>query len=98
MWFKPLALQLSYDESPRCGGVFWGNEELALIYESEWKTRRSVVSTFAPGKPEQGLQVLFDRYRSITLHACMLAAYVLHAGLFILHRVAAILLCTVRLP
>lgn len=45
----------------RCGGVFWGNEDLALIYESEWKTRRSVVSTFAPGKPEQGLQVLFDR-------------------------------------
>lgn len=46
----------------RCGGVFWGNDDLALIYESEWKSRRSVVSTFAPGKPQQGLQVLFDRY------------------------------------
>ena len=45
----------------RCGGVFWGNDDLALLYESEWKTRRSVVYTFAPGKPEQGLQVLFDR-------------------------------------
>ncbi len=67
-------MQLSCDEAPRCGGVFWGNEDLALIYESEWKTRRSVVSTFAPGKPEQGLQVLFDRYCSTTLHACT-AAY-----------------------
>jgi len=53
----------------RSGGVFWGNDDLALIYESEWKSRRSVVSTFAPGKPEQGLQVLFDRYLSITLQA-----------------------------
>ena len=59
--FHTFSMQLSRDEAPRCGGVFWGNEDLALIYESEWKTRRSVVSTFAPGKPEQGLQVLFDR-------------------------------------
>ena len=45
----------------RCNGIAWGSDELALLYESEWKTRRSVVSTFAPSKPGQGSKVLFDR-------------------------------------
>lgn len=39
----------------------WGDDDLALIYESEWKTRRSVVSTFSPANAGQGLKVLFDR-------------------------------------
>lgn len=52
--------------------MYWGNNDLALIYESEWKSRRSVVSTFAPSKPEQGLQVLFDRYTpSVTPRAVL---------------------------
>lgn len=45
----------------RCNGVAWGNDELALLYESEWKTRRSVISTFAPGNPQAGSKLLFDR-------------------------------------
>ena len=61
--------------------MFWGNDELALIYESEWKSRRSVVSTFAPGKPQDGLQILFDRYSSqpstLPLALCILLTSVL---------------------
>eukprot|EP00879_Flechtneria_rotunda_P026301 GHRR01028036.1.p1 GENE.GHRR01028036.1~~GHRR01028036.1.p1 ORF type:complete len:835 (+),score=219.07 GHRR01028036.1:164-2668(+) len=45
----------------RCGGVSWCDGDLALLYESWWKTRRSIVYTFAPGKPQQEKQVLFDR-------------------------------------
>lgn len=58
--------------------MFWGNEDLALIYESEWKSRRSVVSTFAPGKPEQGLQVLFDRYTYAQTPRCSESGIVQH--------------------
>ena len=45
----------------RFGGISWCNGELALLYESWWKTRRSVIWTFAPDSPEAGKQVLFDR-------------------------------------
>ncbi|GAB4818840.1 hypothetical protein N2152v2_005886 [Parachlorella kessleri] len=45
----------------RFGGISWCNGELALLYESWWKTRRSVIWTFAPDSPEGGKQVLFDR-------------------------------------
>jgi hypothetical protein len=45
----------------RFGGISWCDDGLALLYESWWKTRRSVIWTFAPGSPEQGKQVLFDR-------------------------------------
>ena len=45
----------------RCGGVAWCNDDLALLYESWWKTRRSVVSMIAPGNPQKGSSVLFDR-------------------------------------
>lgn len=33
----------------------------AQLYESEWKSRRSIVSTFSPGNREATPQVLFDR-------------------------------------
>jgi hypothetical protein len=36
-------------------------DDLALLYESWWKTRRSVVYTLAPGRREEGKAVLFDR-------------------------------------
>ena len=36
----------------RCGGVAWGDDDLALVYESWWKTRRSVIYTMAPSRPE----------------------------------------------
>lgn len=41
----------------RCGGVSWGDDELALVYESWWKTRRSVIHTIAPSRPQDGMQV-----------------------------------------
>lgn len=31
------------------------------LYESEWKTRRSVIWTIAPGKQEHAPSILFDR-------------------------------------
>jgi hypothetical protein len=45
----------------RCGGVAWGDDTLALLYESWYKTRRSVIWAFAPGEPDQARRVLFDR-------------------------------------
>lgn len=45
----------------RCGGVAWGDDNLALLYESWWDSRRSVIYTFAPARPEEGKKVLFDR-------------------------------------
>jgi hypothetical protein len=45
----------------RCNGVAWGDDGLALLYESWYKTRRSRVWTFAPGHPDQPPQLLWDR-------------------------------------
>ena len=36
----------------RCGGVAWGGPDLALLYESRYKTRMSRVWTFSPGAGE----------------------------------------------
>ena len=41
----------------RYGGISWGDDNLALIYESWWKTRRSIICTFAPDRPQDGLKV-----------------------------------------
>lgn len=45
----------------RCGGIAWGDDSLALLYESWHKTRRSRVWTIAPGDPARPPQLLFDR-------------------------------------
>jgi hypothetical protein len=45
----------------RCGGIAWGDDSLALLYESWYKTRRSRVWTIAPGEPAKEPQLLFDR-------------------------------------
>jgi hypothetical protein len=45
----------------RCGGVSWCDGDLALLYESWWKTRRSVVWMIAPDDPAAPKEVLFDR-------------------------------------
>lgn len=45
----------------RCGGVAWCDGDLALLYESWWKTRRSVIWTLSPDRPQDGKKVLFDR-------------------------------------
>jgi ABC-type cobalamin transport system permease subunit len=35
--------------------------DLALLYESWWKTRRSIIWTIAPDRREQEKKLLFDR-------------------------------------
>ncbi|MEW5309906.1 MAG: hypothetical protein WDW38_001749 [Sanguina aurantia] len=46
----------------RYGGIAWCDGDLALVYESWWKTRRSVVWTIAPDRVEsEPASVLFDR-------------------------------------
>ncbi len=45
----------------RYGGVTWGNDGLAIAYESWWYTRRAVTSQFKPGNPADGKAVIFDR-------------------------------------
>ncbi|KAK3243801.1 hypothetical protein CYMTET_46564 [Cymbomonas tetramitiformis] len=45
----------------RSGGVQWGDGELALLYESWYKTRRSLVHRFSPDHPERPRRVVFDR-------------------------------------
>ena len=53
----------------RAGGVAWGTDDLALVYQSWWKTRQSIISTIRPGSPEEGLKVLFDRCAPWSLEA-----------------------------
>lgn len=44
----------------RYGGISWGHDGLALLYESEWKARRSRTWIIAPdGSAEP--KILFDR-------------------------------------
>ncbi|MEW5303425.1 MAG: hypothetical protein WDW36_006118 [Sanguina aurantia] len=46
----------------RYGGIAWCDGDLALVYESWWKTRRSVIWTIAPDRVEsEPASVLFDR-------------------------------------
>ncbi|GFR47310.1 hypothetical protein Agub_g8997, partial [Astrephomene gubernaculifera] len=45
----------------RCGGVAWCDGELAILFESWYKSRRSVWWGFAPDRPEEPKRVIFDR-------------------------------------
>lgn len=45
----------------RCGGVAWCDDDLALVYESWYKTRKSIVSMVKPGDPTSPAVPLFDR-------------------------------------
>jgi hypothetical protein len=45
----------------RCGGIAWGNDSLALLYESWYKTRRSRVWVLAPGDSAAPPALLWDR-------------------------------------
>eukprot|EP00884_Botryococcus_braunii_P016558 jgi/Botrbrau1/3586/Bobra.0078s0038.1 len=45
----------------RCGGVAWARGDLALVYESWYKTRRSKVWMVAPDDREQAPKLLWDR-------------------------------------
>jgi hypothetical protein len=41
--------------------------DLALLYESWWKTRRSVVYTMSPDRREESKTVLFDRWVQVCM-------------------------------
>lgn len=45
----------------RYGGITWGHGDLAILYESEWKTRKSRSWIFSPDNPEKSPELLFDR-------------------------------------
>ncbi len=45
----------------RIGSVTWGRDDVALVRESWWKTRRTRTWAVAPAHPEQAPRVLFER-------------------------------------
>ncbi|MEM7105996.1 MAG: prolyl oligopeptidase family serine peptidase [Bacteroidota bacterium] len=45
----------------RFGGLTWGDKELALVEEWQWKNRLIVTSTFSPDFPERGIKTVFKR-------------------------------------
>ncbi|MFP4557034.1 MAG: S9 family peptidase [Bacteroidales bacterium] len=55
---KPTAI---VSLSNRYAGVNWGWNNLAVVYERWWDTRRMVVSFFNPSNPSEEKQVVWDR-------------------------------------
>ena len=51
----------------RFGGIQWGDDKLAIVYESWYKTRRSIMSRFSPGDRTAKPIVVFDRYYEVLL-------------------------------
>ena len=45
----------------RYGGINWSTDELALVYEQWWKTRRTRTWIVKPGFPQPQPELLFDR-------------------------------------
>jgi dipeptidyl aminopeptidase/acylaminoacyl peptidase len=45
----------------RYGGISWGNDDLAILYESWYRTRRSITSSFNPTQSTPDKKVIFDR-------------------------------------
>ncbi len=45
----------------RYGGISWGNEDLALVYQWWWTDRKEVTSSWAPNNPSKTPKILFDR-------------------------------------
>jgi hypothetical protein len=54
-------LALSRHTCCRYGGIAWCDDNLALLYESLYDSRRSRVWTLAPGNPCRPPKLLFDR-------------------------------------
>jgi hypothetical protein len=48
------------------GAAVCDSGDLALLYESWWKSRRSVIYTISPDNREAEKQVLFDRSVEVT--------------------------------
>lgn len=55
---KPSALT---SLNNRYAGVNWGWDNLAVVYERWWDTRRIVVSFFNPSNPSEPKQIIWDR-------------------------------------
>jgi dipeptidyl aminopeptidase/acylaminoacyl peptidase len=47
--------------SLRFGGLSWGSDDLAVVYEYWWATRQLITSRFAPEAGADSKQLLFDR-------------------------------------
>lgn len=45
----------------RFAGITWGDDEHALVYDMWYDTRNSKTFDFAPGQPEKGLKLIWDR-------------------------------------
>jgi dipeptidyl aminopeptidase/acylaminoacyl peptidase len=45
----------------RYSNILWGNDDLALVTESWWKTRNYKITAFAPGSPAAEPMVLIDQ-------------------------------------
>jgi dipeptidyl aminopeptidase/acylaminoacyl peptidase len=45
----------------RFAGLTWGNDQVALAYETWTSTRKQITSTWSPGSPANSKKVLFDR-------------------------------------
>lgn len=66
---KAFLLAAPFDGAPReiaslatrYGGVLWGGDDLALLYEDWWKTRRAKTWRLRPGDSSKAPELLFDR-------------------------------------
>jgi len=45
----------------RYGGITWGSDDLALVYQWWWTDRKEVTCSWSPKNPTEDLKVLFDR-------------------------------------
>ena len=58
--FKDVPRELLKTET-RIHGVLWGSDDLALVSEGWYKTRKTRTTIVAPGHPDTPARVLFDR-------------------------------------
>lgn len=68
----------------RYGGISWGDGSLAILYESWYKTRRSIMWTFAPDAEQADATkaVLFDRnYEDSVSHGFFWGTFLGFGGL-----------------
>ena len=52
---------LSHNEVSFFRGIYWGDEDLALLYDYWYKTRKTRTWILAPGNPEKETRILFER-------------------------------------
>ena len=47
--------------SLRYAGIDWGNDEMAVVYENWWSSRRRIANIFDPSNPEAEGKLIYDR-------------------------------------